>query len=709
MRATSMLRAAACAPAAAAAWAPLALRLLVVAQLSAVVVSAATSTLYLYVDPAYGSDASSGLSLKAPLQSLNRAQQLAAAAVDQAAATGGVAVTINLLPGTHVVGSTVYIDRPRNTTSSSSITYKTVDFALDRAKVTGSLPIPSACFRPLTPADPNSFLIPGGVQTGVLVCNATAALGVNALADLQLANCERGFNISLPYSCLEMQVYLNGRRLVPPRWPNAEDTTYTKQADYLKDLEKGTVLMSAVVDVGPKVYDASAAPGGAVKLSNATAAQWTRWAKEPALFLSGVLSEPWAWVRQSIAAVDASTGVLRLARGVPYGIKQNAAGVNLMFVDNALSELDDPGEVYVDTKTGLVYLYSPTQSLPPQSTILVTASTAAPLFSLQAATRVTFDNILFDGGRHNLLNVANYSTAVTVRNCEIANFAGTAVYMPHPSVGSAFDNNNIHHLGSTALALYGPEFNASAPPPQPSAASTPAIAVSRSTFSFIGWYNRVYNPAVATEGTSVSITNSRIYSTPHMAVKLCGDGMYFARNEVFSVLWGYRDMGAENYFHDFGGITRYGVYMDDLTSGWTVRNNLFSRIGGVTGNATDGVDVVFSHGGGFNVVAGNVLCRVKGAFRELASFRPGSRCDNTTQFVGNVAVVPANGTGFQFVPPTNVKCPLLVVQRIAKVELQTLPDDSAGDLALLKTLFPFARYGTADSSAALKTTSKRVG
>ncbi|KAI9360340.1 hypothetical protein DFJ73DRAFT_957172 [Zopfochytrium polystomum] len=675
---------------------------------------AAASPLALFVDPSAGSDSNTGTRSNAALQTIGRAQKLAAGAIS--ANPDGLDVTINLLPGNHYVGQTIVIDRPTNTSTTSSITFKTVDGAAKRARITASRTVSPSCFRTVPSSDSLYPLIPSAARPYVLVCNAPAALGVR-LADLKLANCDRGFNISLTYSCLEMQVYLNGGRLSPARWPNAKDRKYTQQVADLKDMEAGNVLMSSVSSVGTTMYDPNL-PGGTFKITNGSSSQWKAWAKEKDLYINGVLSESWAWTKQRVLTVSPSDKSVSftMKNGVRYGLRLNSWKANLLFIENAISELDDPTEVYVDVKTGNVYLYSQTVPLPANTIIAFTSSTAAPLFSLQAASRITFQNLFFELGRHNVLDVANYSSSVTVRDAEFANFAGTALYMPDPAPDTLVDNVYVRNFGSTALFLTGPDYDDANPPAAPSDDSAATIRVSRSTFANGAWYNRVYNPAVITAGTAVAVTESRFVNHPHLAVNLCGDGIYFARNELAAAVTAFRDMGAvycysynatlpqdeqtrsrntvveKNYFHDFGGAGRYAVYMDDLTSGWAVRGNLFSRVGGSTGTSTNGkLDAVFSHGGGENVVDGrNVFVSTKAAFRQSSSTRPGGRCDDSTRFDDAVAVV---APGASSVPAINELCPGVAAGGFEESTVKQLPTSDTEDRRILDKLFEFGNYG----------------
>src|SRR6201999_4226538 len=80
------------------------------------------------------------------------------------------------------------------------------------------------------------------------------------------------------------------------------------------------------------------------------------WAQEPALQAVGYWRYDWADESIEIDKVDSAKGVLTLRGGKPvYGMK---AGQRV-FVQNAMSELDAPGEWYLDRATAMLYFWPP--------------------------------------------------------------------------------------------------------------------------------------------------------------------------------------------------------------------------------------------------------------------------------------------------------------------------------------------------------------
>ena len=126
---------------------------------------------------------------------------------------------------------------------------------------------------------------------------------------------------------------------------------------------------------------------------------------------------------------------------------------------------------------------------------------------------------------------------------------------------------------------------------------------------------RTQSPAITLEGVGQVVEGNYIHDTDEYAILLRGNAHRVAWNEIARVLSGSTDSGAiysgrdwtargtvieHNYLHDIRaapGFEIKGVYLDDMASGFTVRDNLFVRVD----------QPVFLGGGRDNRVADNLF------------------------------------------------------------------------------------------------------
>ncbi|MBY0444041.1 MAG: hypothetical protein K2Q15_02380, partial [Burkholderiales bacterium] len=103
----------------------------------------------------------------------------------------------------------------------------------------------------------------------------------------------------------------------------------------------------------------AALPGGPAKNSKYLAIEGQRlvqWSKEPSLNVFAYWFHNWASETLAVESIDFKSNTLILyGNGSRYGIKEGQR----VYVENALSELDDYNEWYLDEKSGLLYFIFP--------------------------------------------------------------------------------------------------------------------------------------------------------------------------------------------------------------------------------------------------------------------------------------------------------------------------------------------------------------
>ena len=401
------------------------------------------------------------------------------------------------------------------------------------------------------------------------------------------------------------QLYYRGQRQTLARFPNF-DPKHPRSG--------GFVYVPSVVEKGSKTLLAY----------NPAKLYPTKWAKP-----TEVRVHIWSWLNWNrnicpIKSVDADKKAITLAGGTSYMLSLG----NRFFVENALEELDAPGEWYCDRTAGVVYFWPPDGKNPEGQ---VSVPVLPTLVKLEGTKERFVSNVTLRGfdlceTRDGLVQMSYADhcavaastlrhcggTALTIQygshhnsivGCDIANVGGSAIALndavdwTHKHEGhlhhNVIDNNHVHDVGEGgdawgAICLWpGCGGNAS--------------------------YDNV-------------VSHNLIHDTPRQGITFNGMGNVVEYNVVHhtnqeqsdtgAIGMGSRDIGERgsvvryNYVHDTGGYNMtkpgvweyphycWGVYLDDYTSGVHVYGNLIVRtyLGGV-----------MIHGGQDNFIENNLI------------------------------------------------------------------------------------------------------
>ncbi len=307
------------------------------------------------------------------------------------------------------------------------------------------------------------------------------------------------------------------------------------------------------------------------------------WDRTDEIIVHGYWTWDWSDSYQKVAKIDTLRREITLAAPHHnYGYTKNQ---RFRFL-NVLSELDIPGEWFLDRKAGTVFLYPPG---PLDDDAVEMSVMEDPLVLLDECAHVAIEGIAFEctrgpavimkGGSHNSLLrcafrnggsdavVINGGSLNTVSGCEISEMARGGILVAGgdrttliPS-GHSVHNTHIHHYGQ--------------------------------------WL-RTGAYAVILDGVGHSLTHSLLHDAPFEAIYIKGNDHLIEYNEVHTVMKESGDAGAlhtgrnwtwrgnvirYNYFHDLKGPGLHGVmgvYLDDWASGFTVVGNVFYKAGRAT-------------------------------------------------------------------------------------------------------------------------------
>ncbi len=367
------------------------------------------------------------------------------------------------------------------------------------------------------------------------------------------------------------QVLCNGERMVLARWPNfdAKDPLYGGWA-FLDDIPH------AVIEQHQWKQEAYLKPQDV-----------RTWAHPEDVELDIFAQYGWWNFIEPVKSIDPTTRKLTLAKKCSYDLHPH----NRFHFQNALEELDAPGEWYLDPRTGTLYAW------PAEAKCEVRLVTLDSFIKLNPdAKNISIERLSFTGCN---------ATAVTMTktaNCRVAgctfvnigDFSGSAIGISGGSDNAAI-GNDISYTGSNGISLSGGDRITL------TACNNKAH---NNHIHHIGVFNKNACGVGAT-GTGITISHNLIHDGPRMAVQMGGNNIIVEYNHMHHVMLETQDGGAiytggrdwissrgsawrYNRIHDIIGVGQesdglhhpwftFGLYPDDNTGGVDMIGNLVYR------------------------------------------------------------------------------------------------------------------------------------
>ncbi|MGI5924681.1 MAG: right-handed parallel beta-helix repeat-containing protein [Lentisphaeria bacterium] len=322
-----------------------------------------------------------------------------------------------------------------------------------------------------------------------------------------------------------------------------------------------------------------------------------RWVNEKDPWIFSYWHVDWAESYEPIAGLD--PGNERLRRAVqykPYADKISPGRVRC-YALNLLSELENPGEYYLDREAGLIYF------IPPYAGGTAELTLASGLVSAKDCSYLRFEGIEFDGVRGRAIHFAN-AVGCAVVGCTIRATAFNAISMngSHNEVYGCdvFDTGEggIYVSGGDRKTLTDGKNN-----------------VENNHVHDYSRRARTYKTGITVAGCGNRMAHNLVHHGPHMALSAPGNNHLLEFNEVHNAVYESGDAGAYyvgrdwtqrgnillyNFWHNIMGSSSYGgmtIYLDDQHCGHTIFGNIFYRCN----------KPVFIGGGDDNKVLNNVF------------------------------------------------------------------------------------------------------
>jgi Acyl-CoA dehydrogenases len=307
-------------------------------------------------------------------------------------------------------------------------------------------------------------------------------------------------------------------------------------------------------------------------------AWWTE-EKDPRVF--GYWFWDWADQRHRVASIDAATGTFTLRE--PWHQYGYRAG-QYFYAFNLLSEIDRPGEWYLDREEGRLYVW-PTRRADGKPPARVLVSLLPAVMRLDGAKHITLRGLTFEGARGNAVEM-DRSEACALIACTLRNSGKWAVQV-RGGRACAVRGCDVTGTGEGGIELEGGD----------RATLTPGgHVVENSHVHHYSRWVRTYQPGIRLSGVGCRAVRNLIHDAPHQAFAIVGNDHLVEGNEVHNVceesndagaLYGWNDWAARgnviqhNWFHHIYGHEgrgANGVYLDDNFSSAIIQGNVFQSV-----------------------------------------------------------------------------------------------------------------------------------
>lgn len=467
----------------------------------------------IYVSPE-GKDTNPGTQA-APLATLDTARERVRKALTKARRG---AIEVALLPGLYKVTDTLLLGKEDSGTPNSPVIYR----ALKPGTVTLYGGTRLKDFKRVT--DPAILRrLPEEARGKVVQCDLKA-MGITDYGSLAV----RGFG--QPASPPTLEVYVNQKPMTLARWPN-----------------QGFVSPAKLVEPGSPVT-------GKPSAFTYSDDRHARWTEADDAWLFGYFHYLWADATIRVGKIDSMTKTLTTAKPYSYGGNGMSEEQGIKYYAfNLLEEIDQPGEWYLNRKTGILYLYPPTDLA--QATVEISLL-SRPMVIGKGVSHTYFEGLKFDLARFDGIVLDN-ATDCSLVGCTVSRMAGSGIKI----LGGERDtirSCDIHTIGRRATEVIGGE----------RATLTPGnhLVINCRIHDF-GRIDRTYTPGVQLEGVGNRVLHNLFYNCPSSAMRIEGNDHLIAYNETHDVLQESDDQGAMELF---GNPTYRGVVF---------RNNLFHHLG----------------------------------------------------------------------------------------------------------------------------------
>ncbi|MBX6360735.1 MAG: right-handed parallel beta-helix repeat-containing protein [Acidobacterium ailaaui] len=537
-------------------------------------------------------------------------------------------VTVWVFGGIYYFTKTFTLDSLDSGTANAPVIYRAMPG--QKVYLVGGKELPTSAFKRIKDSSTLQKITTHNLARNYVVMVDLKSLGITDYGELK----QCGF--SIPVISAPMELFFNNRPMQLARYPNLYEIT-----------------MGEIMDPGsiPRNGDTSNRGG----IFRYTDPHESLWAGLKDIWLQGTFHWGYADDMIRVDSIDTVKHEMRLASPHLYGLASDGKPYQHYIALNILSELDNPGEYYIDRDSGILYFWPPEKL---QGAKVFVSMLSQPLISLIHASHIiirgfTFEygrglGIYIEGGGHNLIagcTIRDMGTAGILMgkgsepipgHSSIEGYKGLAVrgkigdLITHLYNDKAWNRDagvyqkvqscDIYYTGSGGIFLSGGDKRSLTP--------GHCAVINCRIHDFNRW-NKFHYAGIVVDGVGDTVAHNEIYNSDYQGIYvISGNDNIFEYNDIHDVAMNSDDIspfyiGGDpsdrgniikyNYFHNIGKKDRLvmGVYLDDGACGTTVFGNIFYKTG------TYGT--VYSNSGSDNIIKNNIFISSYGPAVHLKS------------------------------------------------------------------------------------------
>jgi hypothetical protein len=335
-----------------------------------------------------------------------------------------------------------------------------------------------------------------------------------------------------------------------------------------------------------------------------------RWKEDHDIVLYGYWFYGWADSYERVQKIDLAQKEITLAPPFhTYGYRRGQPFKAM----NLLSEIDEPGEWYLDRRSLTLYFYPPSD---PDQAEVELSLTQVPFVELKNVSHVAFEGLTWELGCTDCFRASGGERCL-VAGCTVRRFAGNALEFRGGAAHGVL-SCDLYSMGRGGVVMSGGDRRTLAPGRH---------YIENCHVRELSRLDRTYTPAVLLDGVGHRIAHNLFHDIRSSALRVEGNDHLIEFNEIARVVLESDDQGGVdmfgnptyrgnvyrfNYFHHIGNwqhparepdCGQAGIRLDDMISGTLIYGNLFRRC--AAGRL--GFGGVQIHGGKDNILDNNLF------------------------------------------------------------------------------------------------------
>jgi hypothetical protein len=307
-------------------------------------------------------------------------------------------------------------------------------------------------------------------------------------------------------------------------------------------------------------------------------ARINKWKDEKDAWVHGYWFFDWSEQRHKIADIDTAKKLIEVVP--PYHIFGYRKG-QWFYGFNLLSEIDEPGEYYIDRENGILYFYPPSDINKGHSFVSINNN----IIDINESANIRIKGLILEACRKVAVTIKNCNNIV-IESCTIRNSGDWAVTI-RGGIHNGVKACDIYDVGAGGISINAGDRKTLVPA---------ECFADNNYIHHIARIKRVYNPGISLSGVGNLATHNLIAHVPHMAMGFGGNEQLIEFNEIYDACYESNDAGAiytgrnwtmrgniirYNYLHDISGFEGkgcVGIYLDDAFSSADIIGNVFEKV-----------------------------------------------------------------------------------------------------------------------------------